>query len=71
LGHRRHASGEARRETLAGAIWGRESLLVWAFRSHFRRRREWPKALADDPVVQLRTAADLDAFLAAAGASAP
>jgi adenylate kinase family enzyme len=30
------------RETLRGVVWGRESLFVWAFRSHFRRRRLYP-----------------------------
>ena len=58
------------RESLIGAVWGRESLFVWAFRSHFRRRRDWPKALAPYPVVRLRTRADVEAFLARAGASA-
>jgi adenylate kinase family enzyme len=55
------------RESLADAIWGRESLFVWALRSHFRRRRTWPQALADYPVVRLRSSADVDAFLARAG----
>ena len=55
------------RETLLTAIWGRESLLVWALRSHFRRRREWPQALAPYPVVRLRTPAEVEAFLARAG----
>jgi adenylate kinase family enzyme len=52
------------RESLLTAIWGRESLFVWAFRSHFRRRRDWPKALAPYPVVRLRTRGDVDEFLA-------
>ena len=30
------------RESLTMALWGRDSLFVWAIRSHFRRRREWP-----------------------------
>jgi adenylate kinase family enzyme len=52
------------RETLRDVVWGRESLLVWAFRSHFRRRRAWPAELASYPVVRLRTQRDVDAFLA-------
>ena len=55
------------RESLLTAIWGRESLLVWALRSHFRRRRESPQALAGYPVVRLRTCSDVEAFLARAG----
>jgi adenylate kinase family enzyme len=55
------------RESLADALWGRESLFVWAFRTHFRRRRTWPQDLADYPVVRLRSSSDVDAFLAQAG----
>jgi adenylate kinase family enzyme len=51
------------RESLATAVWGRESLLVWAFRQHVRRRREWPAQLAHLPVVRLRRPADVDRFL--------
>jgi len=51
------------RETFRTAFWGRDSLLVWAFRQHVRRRREWPATLAHLPVVRLRTAADVDRFL--------
>lgn len=58
------------RESLLTAIWGRESLFLWALRSHFRRRRDWPKALARYPVVRLRTRTQVDEFLARAGAFA-
>jgi adenylate kinase family enzyme len=51
------------RESLSDVIWGRESLFVWAFRSHFRRRREWPQELSDYPVVRLRSSTDVQAFL--------
>jgi adenylate kinase family enzyme len=57
-------------ESLASAVWGRESLFVWAVRSHFRRRRDWPQALASWRVVRLRTPADVERFLADAGAAA-
>lgn len=56
------------RESLLGVIWGRESLFGWALRSHFRRRRQWPQRLSGYPVVRLRTSADVEAFLAQAGA---
>lgn len=57
------------RESLLTAFWGGRSLFPWAFRSHFRRRREWPTALADYPVVRLRTRADVEEFLSRAMAS--
>ena len=52
------------RETLRNLIWGRESLIVFAIRSHFRRRREWPEKLREFPVVRLRTPAEVERFLA-------
>jgi adenylate kinase family enzyme len=52
------------RESLRSAVWGRESLFVWAMRSHIRRRREWPHALRSFPVVRLRTPAEVERFLA-------
>ena len=51
------------KETLANVIWGRESLLVFAVRSHFRRRRDYPAALASRHVVRLRTPAEVERFL--------
>jgi adenylate kinase family enzyme len=54
------------RETLVNVIWGRDSLLVYAVRSHFRRRREYPEALANWRVVRLRTPAEVERFLAEA-----
>ena len=59
------------RESLRDVIWGRESLIVWALRTHFRRRRKWPQALADYPVVRLRTAAEVEEFLAQAPGTLP
>ncbi len=52
------------RETLANVLWGRESLLVFALTSHFRRRREYPQALNGKHVVRLRTPAEVARFLA-------
>jgi adenylate kinase family enzyme len=59
------------RESLRGVVWGRDSLFMWAIRSHFRRRREWPEALRSFPVVRLRTRAEVERFLADASALAP
>jgi adenylate kinase family enzyme len=55
------------RESLASALWGRESLFAWSFRSHFRHRREWPEALRDFQVIRLRTPAEVERFVARAG----
>lgn len=56
------------RESLRSAIWGGESLFVWAFRAHFKRRRDWPEALCRFPVIRLRTPAEVERFLADANA---
>ena len=50
-------------ESLRSAVWGRESLLAWSFRTHFRRRREWPAELAHLPVVRLRSPREVELFL--------
>lgn len=55
------------RESLASALWGRESLFAWSFRSHFRHRREWPEALRDFQVIRLRTPAEVERFVARTG----
>ena len=52
------------RETLRGVLWGRESLFVYAFRSHFRRRRQYPGELARYNVVRLRSQTAVDRWLA-------
>jgi adenylate kinase family enzyme len=52
------------RESLASAVWGRESLVAWALRSHVRRRREWPHALSRLQVIRLKTPAEVERFLA-------
>jgi adenylate kinase family enzyme len=51
------------RESWRTALVGRESLFVWAFRSHFARRRAWPHELARYPIVRLRSQAEVDRFL--------
>ena len=50
-------------ESWRTAFWGRESLFVWAVRTHFRHRREWPILLDGRPVVRLRTTAEVVRFL--------
>jgi adenylate kinase family enzyme len=52
-------------ESLETAFCGRQSLFVWALRSHFHRRREWPAALSSRNVVRLRRPCEVDAFLVA------
>jgi len=56
------------RETLHGAVWGRDALIPYALRAHRRRRRVYPVELAQFPVMRLRTQAEVDAFVSAAGA---
>ena len=57
------------RETLRGAVWGRDALIPYALRMHRRRRRHYPVALAQYAVVRLRTRAEVERFLSAAGAT--
>jgi adenylate kinase family enzyme len=45
------------------ALWGRESLVGYALRMHFDRRRRYPAELAGYPVIRLRTQAEVDRFL--------
>jgi adenylate kinase family enzyme len=51
------------RETLRGVLWGPYSLLVYALRCHFIRRRRWPADLAGYPVVRLRRVAEVERWL--------
>ena len=64
---RRETLWNGNRESLRGVVFGRESLFVWAFRSHFRRRRRYPHELAGYNVVRLRSEAAVDRWLAAVG----
>ncbi|HEY4158140.1 MAG TPA: hypothetical protein VGM29_08580 [Polyangiaceae bacterium] len=52
------------RESLQGALWGRESLFWWTVTSHFRHGREWPMRFARTPFVRLRTPEEVRAWLA-------
>lgn len=51
------------RETLRGALVGRDSLFRFAWRNFGRRRREYPARLARFRAVRLRTQREVDAFL--------
>jgi adenylate kinase family enzyme len=51
-------------ESLTSLVFARDSLFVFAFRTHFRRRREWPEGLRASRVVHLRTPAEVERFLA-------
>ena len=52
------------RESLRGVFWGREALFPWTARCHFRDRRDWPGLLAGRPLVRLRTAREVELWLA-------
>jgi adenylate kinase family enzyme len=51
------------RETWTNAVWGRESLFLWALRSHLRQRRTFPARLPSDRLVRLRSAAAICGWL--------
>ena len=57
------------RESWRSGFWGRDSLLGYALRMHFDRRRRYPGELAGYPVIHLRTQAEVDRFVHGAGAS--
>ena len=54
------------RESLGSVFWGRDSLVLWALRSHFRRRREYPQALSHLHVIRLTTSTEVERFLSEA-----
>jgi adenylate kinase family enzyme len=60
---RREALWNENRETLRNVLFGRESLLVWSFRQHFRRRRIYPAELAPYKVVRLRSPREVERWL--------
>ena len=51
------------KESFRSALWGRESLVVYALRTHFERRRRYPVELAQYPVIRLRSQAAVDRFV--------
>lgn len=52
-------------ESIASAVLGWDSLFGYALRTHFTRRRRWPRELGRYPVRRLRTPAEVERFLAA------
>ena len=54
------------RETLRNTLFARDSLFLWAFRQHFRRRRVYPSELAPYPVVRLRSPREVERWLESA-----
>jgi len=59
------------RERFANAYLSRQSLYVWVLRSFWRRRRNWPRRLADQyrqlAVHRFRTPAEADRWLCSIG----
>jgi len=55
------------RETWRGAIGGRDALIPYSLRAHFRHRRRYPAKLAGYSVARLRSQAEVNAFLSAVG----
>jgi adenylate kinase family enzyme len=66
---RREELWNGNRESLRLAVWGRDSLFAHAFRTHVRRRREWPDHLADHRVIRLRTTEEVERLIAGAGSA--
>jgi hypothetical protein len=52
------------RETWRGAILSRNSLLLWALKTHLPRRRRYEQRLARYDTVRLRSSAEAEAWLA-------
>ena len=50
-------------------FWGRDSLMGYALRAHFDRRRRYPQELAAYPLVRLRTQGEIDRFVRDASAT--
>ena len=59
----REALWNDNRETLRNVLFCRDSLFVWAFRQHFRRRRVYPSELASYSVVRLRSPREVERWL--------
>jgi adenylate kinase family enzyme len=64
---RREELWNGNRETLRAAFWGRDALIPFALRSHFRRRRDYPVSLARYEVVRLRSPGEVERWLATIG----
>ena len=64
---RREELWNGNRETVRGALWGRDALIPYALRGVRRRRREYPERLAACDVVRLRTQREVERWLATFG----
>lgn len=62
---RREVLWNGNRESLRTAFWGRESLFVWAVRSHFRQQQTWPEELANGKTIRLRSAREVSDWVQA------
>ena len=51
------------RETIQTALFERDGLFPYALRSHFRRRRVWPRALASYNTVRLKSTKEVERWL--------
>jgi adenylate kinase family enzyme len=60
---RREELWNGNRETLRNVLLSRDSLIVYAFRAHFRHRRSYPGALAPYEVVRLRSPREVERWL--------
>ena len=64
---RREELWNGNRETLRNVLFSRDSLLLYALRNNWRRRRVYPVELARFEVARLRSTAEVDRFLRNAG----
>ena len=60
---RREELWNGNRETLRGALFSRDSILVFALRNERPRRERYPRELARFRVARLRSQEEVDAFL--------
>lgn len=60
---RREELWNGNRETLRGALLGRDSLILFALRNERPRRRRYPRELAPYRVARLRSQREVDAFV--------
>lgn len=61
---RREELWHGNRESVRGAIWGRDALIPFALRNYPRRRRLYPTELACYPIVRLSSTAEVERWLA-------
>jgi adenylate kinase family enzyme len=66
---RREELWNGNRESFRDAVWGRDSLFVYALRTYRARRVEWLSILAPYPHVRLHSPHEVDGFLACFSAS--